>query len=431
VTDSIMTDPVILPREAHPISRGMLDPDSLKVLYRLHRSGYKAYLVGGRVRDLLLGRTPKAFDIGTDATPEQVKKLFRNCWLVGRRFRLAHVRFGPANVVEVATFRRHPDAEELPENPDDHFHFVQNVFGTPKEDAFRRDFTINALFYNIADFTVVDWVGGLEDLRARRLRVIGDPRVRFTEDPVRMLRALEFAARLDFHLDPEADAALREKAPLLLQAAPARVREEVMELFRHRVSAPVLRSCRETGLLPFLIPDYEADDATLQLLAAIDQRTAAGHPPSEHLALCGLYLAHFLDACPVERGLQLTEVVKKAGHALTAHTRHFSIAAGIRAHARDLMTTVWRLLRGRGGRGERRFLRHPGTREAIELLELWCRATGEHGELVAQWREALAALTPDGRHPPREEPAAEGQRKPRRRRRRRRKKAGAPSAEQE
>ena len=190
--------PTILSRSDHGISRSQIDENTLKVLYRLHRNGFQAYLVGGSVRDLLLGRTPKDFDVGTDATPQQVKKLFRNCFLVGRRFRLAHIRFGSDQIVEVATFRRHPHPDELPENPEEHGFFLQNQFGTPCEDAFRRDFTINALFYNIADFSIVDYVGGLKDLESRLLRVIGDPMVRFVEDPVRMLRALEFSARLGF-----------------------------------------------------------------------------------------------------------------------------------------------------------------------------------------------------------------------------------------
>jgi len=149
--------PTILPRSQHCISRKQIDTDSLKVLYRLHRHGYKAYLVGGSVRDLLLGRQPKDFDIGTDATPNQVRKLFRNSFLVGRRFRLAHIRFAGNKLIEVATFRRHPEQSELPDDPQEHFHFVQNVFGSPEEDAARRDFTINALFYDIADFSVIDW----------------------------------------------------------------------------------------------------------------------------------------------------------------------------------------------------------------------------------------------------------------------------------
>src|SRR5258706_7586628 len=206
-----MVEPRIVPREDPPISRRDIDPDALKVLYRLRQGEYTAYLVGGSVRDLLLGRHPKDFDIGTSAHPYQVKKLFRNCWIIGRRFRLAHVRFGP-KVIEVATFRRQvAPGEEVAQDgvpvPDPNTPEGQllihhdNTFGTPEEDAFRRDFTINALVYDIATFSIVDYVGGLDDLTARVVRSIGDPETRIKEDPVRMLRAVALASRLDFTID--------------------------------------------------------------------------------------------------------------------------------------------------------------------------------------------------------------------------------------
>src|SRR5207245_2507474 len=182
------TMPRILPRPEHTVSRKDIDADALKVLYRLKNHGFKAYLVGGGVRDLLLGRKPKDFDIGTDAHPQQVKKLFRNCFVVGRRFRLCHVRFG-RKVVEVSTFRRQAPPEE-----GDTLIRRDNTFGSPEEDAFRRDFTVNALFYDIASFSIIDYVEGLQDLEQRMIRTIGDPAVRFREDPVRMLPAVALAA---------------------------------------------------------------------------------------------------------------------------------------------------------------------------------------------------------------------------------------------
>src|ERR1041385_6090283 len=206
-----MVEPRVVPRAEHTLSRRDIDPDALKVLYRLRQADFTAYLVGGSVRDLLLARHPKDFDVGTSAHPYQVKKLFRNCWIIGRRFRLARVRFGP-KVIEVATFRRQvaPGEEVVqdgvpapdPTTPEgEHLIHRDTTFGTPEEDAFRRDFTINALFYDIADFSVIDYVGGLEDLRAGIVRSIGDPDVRLREDPVRMLRAIALAARLDFTVD--------------------------------------------------------------------------------------------------------------------------------------------------------------------------------------------------------------------------------------
>src|ERR687897_1118320 len=225
-----MSDPVVVPREAHSISRKQIDADALKVLYRLHQYNYTAYLVGGSVRDLLLGRRPKDFDIGTSAHPYQVKKLFRNCWIIGRRFRLAHVKFGQ-KVIEVATFRRQVEAgEEIvqdgvpapdPTTPEgEHLIHHDNTFGTPEEDAFRRDFTINALVYDIATFSIIDYVGGLEDLRAGVVRSIGDPEVRLREDPVRMLRAVALAARLSFSIDRDTFEAIRSLRGEIVKSSP-------------------------------------------------------------------------------------------------------------------------------------------------------------------------------------------------------------------
>lgn len=381
--------PVIIPRAEHGISRAQIDENTLKVLYRLHRHGYLGYLVGGGVRDLLLGRTPKDFDVGTDATPAQVKKLFRNCFLVGRRFRLAHICFSRKDVIEVATFRRQPAEEDLPEDPAEHFLLVQNQFGTPREDAFRRDFTINALFYNIADFSIIDHVGGLEDLAARRLRVIGDPVVRFQEDPVRMLRALEFEARLDFSLDEIARSGIAECAGLISEAAPARVREEILELFRHAVAAKVLCRAQEVGLLSPLLGGYTADLATLDLLTQLDQRTAAGTKCGEGFALAALFLSRFLQKCPASGDLQIGEVLHAANRTIGTYSNYFRIAHGIRHQARELLVGCYRLERGRGRRGERRFLQHPATPRALELYTLWNHAIEADPERVSVWQDAL------------------------------------------
>ncbi len=404
----VSPQPTVLPRAQHPISRQLIDPSTLKVLYRLHRQGYKAYLVGGSVRDLFLGRTPKDFDVGTDATPNQVKKLFRNCFLVGRRFRLAHVRFSD-QVVEVATFRRQAEPDDLPEDPEDHSFFAENIFGTPQQDAFRRDFTINALFYDIGTFSVIDYVGGLEDLASRRLRVIGNPLVRFTEDPVRMLRALEFAARLGFSLDEQTREGIYARAPLIAEAAPARIREELMELFRHRVAGAVLRSARAMGLLPYLLAGFEGDGETFSLLDHLDLRTGGGTPISEPFALAALYLSRFQKAVPAEA--TVTDAVRLAGLVLAPHCNYFHVAHGIRHQARELLIGFFRIRRGRGQRGERRFLQHPQTLEALSLFSLWGEATGAGQDLAAAWQEAL---TGSGQK------TASPANPPRRRRRRRR-----------
>jgi len=381
--------PVILPRAAHSISRSRIDPNTLQVLYRLHRAGFLAYLVGGGVRDLLLGRTPKDFDVGTNATPQQVKRLFRNCFLVGRRFRLAHVRFGPDEVVEVATFRRQATVDDLPEDPDDHRMLAENIFGTPLEDAFRRDFTVNALFYDIASFSIIDYVGGLADLEVRRLRVIGDPLIRFTEDPVRMLRALEFAARLDFALDEATREGIYTCAPLIAEAAPARIRDELNELFRHAVAGKVLRQAQASGLLEPLLAGYEGDEATFALLDRIDARTGRGTKVSEPLVLAALFLSRFLRQCQPHSDLPIGEVLQMANLELDLHCGYFRIAHGLRHQARELLVGCYRLGRGRGHRGERRFLQHPATPLALELFTLWQQASGGDPQAAIAWENAL------------------------------------------
>ncbi|MFN7553051.1 MAG: polynucleotide adenylyltransferase PcnB, partial [Pseudomonadota bacterium] len=220
----------VIPREQHGISRRNISPNALRVLYRLKEGGFGAFLVGGAVRDLLLGGHPKDFDVATDATPEQVKALFRNCRLIGRRFRLAHVVFGQ-EIIEVATFRGLGDDGSGDRHVVDGVILRDNVYGTIEEDALRRDFTANALYYAIDDFSVRDYAGGFEDVRQRTLRLIGDPGQRYREDPVRMLRAVRLAAKLGFRIVDAAWAAIFELAPLIAGAAPARLFDEMLKLF--------------------------------------------------------------------------------------------------------------------------------------------------------------------------------------------------------
>jgi poly(A) polymerase len=420
------SDVVVLSRAEHSISRQQIDQETLKVLYRLQNNGFKAFLVGGGVRDLLLGRKPKDFDVGTDATPNQVRKLFRNCFLVGRRFRLAHIRFGRDMLVEVATFRRQATTDDLLEDSDDHHFASENIFGTPQEDAFRRDFTINALFYNIEDFSIVDYVGGLRDLAEQRIRVIGDPSERFAEDPVRMLRALEFAARLGFSLDPALIDGIHRSAPLIASAAPARLREELMELFRHKVATAVLRQAQEFGLLAHLLPGYVADATSFGLLEEVDRRTTTGTTVTEVDALAALYLSRFLAAITDAGPLDFAAAMHLANEALTDHCQHFHIAHGIRHQAREMLLGCHRLLLGRGRRGERRFLLHPSTARALELLAAYSRVTGDHADLVTIWENALQrAGAPPEAHAD-DAPKPGGKRRRRSRHRRGRKPAATP-----
>lgn len=276
----------IIPREQHVISRKNISKAALRVLYRLNEAGYAAYLVGGAVRDLLLGGHPKDFDVATSATPEEVKKLFRNCRLIGRRFRLAHVVFGP-EIIEVATFRGtgEEDGSEGDRHIVDGRIVRDNVWGTIEEDAVRRDFRVNALYYDISDFSVRDYVGGMQDVENKVLHLIGDPATRYREDPVRMLRAARLAAKLEFRIDPKASAPFEELGPLLAEAAPARLFDESLKLFLAGHGLKSFRMLEKCGLLKFMFPATaralkRGDEALRSLieqgLANTDARIAEG-----------------------------------------------------------------------------------------------------------------------------------------------------------
>jgi len=250
------SNPIIRPRTEHGISRKQIDPNALLVLYRLSNAGYIAYLVGGGVRDILLGRTPKDFDVATNAYPGQVRKLCKNTFLIGRRFRLALVKFGDKQI-EVSTFRRQPEENE--DHEDDSrsgalYQTEDNYFGTPAEDAFRRDFTVNALFYDIRTFAVIDYVGGLRDLEKKVLRCIGDPNIRFREDPVRMMRAVRFAARLGFRIHRDSEAAIEQYHSEIAHAAKARLYEEVLKLYGYGTTQETFRLLWTMRLMQDLFP---------------------------------------------------------------------------------------------------------------------------------------------------------------------------------
>ncbi len=303
--------PKTILKKEHRISRRQMSVNALRILYRLHSRGFIAYLVGGCVRDLMLGRTPKDFDIGTNATPGQIKRLFHNCRLVGRRFRLAHIRFQD-EIIEVSTFRRAAEADDVEEMAeaeqgkrrhvrhlkDEHgMVLADNIFGTPEEDALRRDFTINALAYNIADSSVVDFSTGLVDLKGRLIRSIGDPEVRFTEDPVRMLRAVRFAASHNFEIEEKAWQAILKLAPAIGRVSPSRLYEEIQKLFLLGFAAPTFFILETSGLLASLFPAlsdrmlaepelFETLDANLK---SIDELVQSGATISAALLLTALF----------------------------------------------------------------------------------------------------------------------------------------------
>jgi poly(A) polymerase len=294
-------DPIILPRSKHPVSRANIDKDALKVLYRLHQNGYLAYLVGGSVRDLLLGRKPKDFDVVTNARPNQIKQLFRNAFLVGRRFRLVHVIFRD-KYIETSTFRKPPEHNEN-NNENDLMLYRENEFGTPYEDASRRDFTINGLFYNIADFSVIDYVGGLKDLESRTLRCIGDPCIRFQEDPVRMVRAVRISGRTGFTPAPDIGSSIKLYRRQVLRCAKARNLEEILQLLRYNAAEPSIKMLRDTGLMDVIFPEIldqwthpEKEKRASSILKSLDQSEQKNFPRTPPLLLASLFLPVVEDA---------------------------------------------------------------------------------------------------------------------------------------
>ena len=245
----------VIARDEHGLSRKQMSQNALRVLYRLREAGFGGYLVGGAVRDLLVGGAPKDYDVATDATPEQVKSLFRNCRLIGRRFRLAHVVYG-REIIEVATFRANIDDGSGDREQHEGGRLLRdNVYGTIEDDAIRRDFTANALYYAIEDFSVRDYVGGYDDVQARLLRLIGDPEARYREDPVRMLRAARLAAKLDFSIEAATAEPIARLAPLLAEAAPARLFEETLKMFLSGHAVASFEQLEAHGLLPALLPE--------------------------------------------------------------------------------------------------------------------------------------------------------------------------------
>src|SRR5438067_4837656 len=253
-----LTEPTRFERDATPdIPEDRLDPDAVKVVRRLRRAGFTAYLVGGCVRDLLLGIRPKDFDVATSAHPNQVKETFRNSRLIGRRFRLAHVFFRGGKIIEVSTFRTNP-LDELQDLPQDLLIRHDNVFGTAEEDARRRDFAINGLFYDVDEGKVIDYVGGKEDLKSRSIRTIGRPGVRMREDPVRILRAIRFAAKCAFEVEPETFTAMKAHVQEIPRCAPPRVLEEVLKLLRSGAARRSFELLRQVGALKILLPPVAA-----------------------------------------------------------------------------------------------------------------------------------------------------------------------------
>jgi poly(A) polymerase len=432
VSEEVELPPRIVPRSEHPISRGDIDKNAVKVLYRLHRAGYLAYLVGGGVRDLMLGRKPKDFDVGTDARPNELRRLFGNSRIIGRRFRLVHVYFQDGDVVDVSTFRRDPQPEEQAAAPGELLITSDNSYGTPRQDAFRRDFTINALFYSIADYTVIDYTGGIEDLRNQLVRAIGDPDVRFREDPVRMLRACEFAGRLGFGIEVRTQEAIHRHRKDLEKASPARVTEEIVQLLRCGHAGAAMQWMLELGLLEALLPEAYAMVAAGQrglgdfgqVLPVIDRLIVGGRELADTALLAALLLPSVmlrrddLEAAK-RRPMSRAAVEQLVDDQTTPFLTRFTLSNLKAQQIRQALVGFFRLCEPRWSLPERvRFTRKPYFDDALLLFELLVLATGEGGEAYAEWREAARRRTPQATEaavPPR----------PRVRRRRRRRGQGA------
>jgi poly(A) polymerase len=381
-----------------------IDPDAAKVVRRLERSGYEAYLVGGCVRDLLLGGKPKDFDIATSARPEDVRALFRNCRVIGRRFRLAHILFGGGKVIEVATFRRNP-AMEAPEEEssevfDDLLIRSDNVFGEAHEDALRRDFTMNALFYDLDRRQVLDWCGGMQDVRRRTIHTIGEPITRFREDPIRILRAVKFAARLDLGIAPDVYDAMVSTREDLAKAARPRLFEEILRLLRGSAAHRSMWLLWETGAMSVMLPELAAflddEEATqggagrfFRTMDAVDSMTRARGRAIDDIALWTLLLKEPLDeACAGER-----DKIHAASEFLDPVIERVAVPRRIADGVRRIIAILPRLAAGKAGRFGRTDLIIP----ALDVLEAELLATGRSTDAVQKMRAGHVVVA--GRSP--------------------------------
>jgi poly(A) polymerase len=394
-------EPRILGRPDHTISRSNIDDNALKVLHRLHRARRLGYMVGGAVRDLLLDRKPKDYDIATDARPPEVRRLFRNSRIIGRRFRLAHVYF-KEGIVEVATFRRDPDPGAQQGADGELLITDDNVFGTPEEDAFRRDFTVNALFYNIADYSVIDYVDGIEDLRARRIRAIGDPHVRFQEDPVRMTRACELAGRLGFTIERETQRAIVEQRHEIRKASTARLTEELLQILRSGKAGDTLQWMLDLGLVEVFLPEamaiLEAEREGLgkwgEALTVLDRKAAEGKSLPDTAVMGCLLLPAILRARHLaERGRGGAIPADQLRAVVDDVVAPFYLRVGLsKVKAEQTALAVLALdrmeRRGDWTQGERmRLGNRPYFADSLLYFELLTRAAGLDPQALQPWRE--------------------------------------------
>lgn len=379
---------IIIPRKEHNLSRSKVNTNALKVLYHLKKGGFAAYLVGGCVRDLLLGLEPKDFDVATNAAPEDVRKLFRNCRLIGRRFRLAHIYFG-RQIIEVATFR----GKTQHHHPETGMILRDNIYGTIEEDAWRRDFTINALYYNSKDFSIVDFTGGMQDLNNKVIRMIGEPKERYHEDPVRMLRALRLSAKLNFTLDPETKKPIANLAGLLQNVPQARLFDEIIKWFVSGHSFETFKLLRQYGLFAVLFPQTEVIltcEKNLKLLAQgfinTDQRIAEQKPLNPAF-LFAVLLWPSLQKRIIqgqEQGLRLFPVLHQAmPEVLHRQTEHITIPLRLRRMIKEIWLLQYRLQQ-KNAKKIAQTLQQPRFRAGYDFLLLRAEA-GEKVKALANW----------------------------------------------
>ncbi|RMA80084.1 polynucleotide adenylyltransferase PcnB [Umboniibacter marinipuniceus] len=410
-------EPVAYSRDEHIISRKHISRNALKVMSRLHGANYAAYLVGGGVRDLLLGKRPKDFDIATDATPEEVRKLFRNSRIIGRRFRIVHVRFGP-EIIEVTTFRgHHSDGDQSTSKQSDSGLLLRdNVFGDIEDDAIRRDFTINALYYTTEDFSVFDFTGGVNDLDNRIVRMIGDPETRYREDPVRMLRAVRFAAKLGFEIEKSTAAAIYDCRHLLADIAPARLFDEVNKLFMSGQALATLNLLHQYRLFEILFPNtsqYLEDpiyrEFLEQTMLNTDKRIRAERPVTPAFLYAALLWPDFNERVKLAKGMPIFDAIREAANAVfSQQIRITAVPKRFSAQIREIWELQWRLP-NRGGSRAQKLVEQSRFRAAYDFL-LIREAAGEDCDGLGYWwtkyqqmdadeRASLASKVPAAKRP--------------------------------
>ena len=386
--------PLIISRDKHNVSRKNMTEEVLKVLYRLKSQGHVAYLCGGGVRDLLLGKKPKDFDVATDARPGRLKKIFHNAWLVGRRFRLAHMVFKGGKIVEVSTFRRQA---EIPETVGDSLLISHdNTFGTEAEDALRRDFTINALYYNIVGFSIIDYVGGMEDITRKLIRSVGDPFIRFQEDPLRICRGIRFAVHLGFRIEENTWKAMVEHGPKLSMCAPPRVQEELLRLMRGGSMTEGFSLLRQTNSLYEVLPEIaylaerpESEQFQWEIFRAMDRLRSGESPYSDAMLWASVFLQPMFDAldkAPVE-----SDPANEGYEYLRGPGARLNIPKAVRRQMLQILLDARNMLTlptgQRSGHRKSRLFVHADFAEALKLLEVFLTAKGGDLSIVDIWRQ--------------------------------------------